>query len=126
MIPLGENEKLHSIHVVRFADGSGFKLISKVDARGTITSELACGHWNGSTLVPRWRARAVVSEKSWKRYLETLRNFLERLKATTGQDCTVDEIDLTGFNTVEEQIEFLQKNNLVAVRFVTPDGQKIG
>ena len=27
MIPLGENEKLHSIHVVRFADGSGFKLI---------------------------------------------------------------------------------------------------
>lgn len=125
MIPLGENEKLHSIHIVKFADGSGFKLISKVDARGVITSELAYGHWNGDTLVVRWRARAVLSEKSWKRYLETLRKFLERLKATTGQDCTVDEIDLTGFSTVKEQIEFLQKNNLVIIRPVTRDGQKI-
>ena len=125
MIPLGENEKLHSIHIVRFADGSGFKLISKVDARGTITSELACGHWNGSTLVPRWRARAVLSEKSWKRYLETFRKFLERLKTATGQDYTIDEIDLTGFSSLEDQIEFLHRNNLIIIRFVTPDGQKI-
>lgn len=125
MIPLGENEKLHSIHIVKFADGSGFKLISKVDTRGVITSELACGHWNGDTLVVRWRAGAVLSEKSWKRHLETFRKFLERLKTATGQDYTIDEIDLTGFSTLEDQIEFLQRNNLIIIRFVTPDGQKI-
>lgn len=125
MIHLGENEKLHSIHIVRFADGSGFKLISKVNTRGTITSELACGHWNGNTLVVQWRAGAALSEKSWKQHLETFRKFLERLKTATGQDYTVEEIDLTGFGTVEEQIEFLRKNNLITVRPATPDGQKI-
>ena len=125
MIHLGENEKLHSIHIVKFADGSGFKLISKVDARGTITSELACGHWNGSTLVPQWRAGAALSEKSWKQHLQTFRKFLERLKTATGLDYTVDEIDLTGFGSLEDQIEFLQRNNLISIRFATPDGQKI-
>ena len=73
----------------------------------------------------QWRAGAALSEKSWKQHLQTFRKFLERLKTATGQDYTVDEIDLTGFGTVEEQIEFLRKNNLITVRPATPDGQKI-
>jgi len=105
-----DRERIYRILTVRFPCGIGGKLISKIDLETKeITAEYSVGTWDQSgSLVSRNRYQLKFPENQWSGAQRVLLDWAEALKEAIQQDYEVDELDLSGCESIETQLELMR------------------
>jgi hypothetical protein len=117
LIRIKKGERLYKFFYFRPTAGSHYHFEYRILTKETIhgTLEMVSYNFKIENGVPQKSSITKVPEISKEQLEEIVQNV--RMKTNTGPD-EFEELDLSGFSTIEEQIEFLKRRDRVDTMYI--------